>query len=428
MNFKKLWVYPVSLLGAIGTGLQSYMGVTTFIQGLMTVSFAAGRAGLGIVHGIAAVLGGLGSTLANFCINIELLEDFYERVTKKPKPKLSGWQKFRYYAGTAVFIGTGILFGLTAVAFGPAGPLAVLGIIAGIFVSAIMVIQELETWLASFDKAEDVKKPLSQIFKEWKNSLTKGKAFGLAISIGNVFALSLLFTIGLGSFFMGVGVPALPALLVSAAVAFTGGAFTEFYFYNRFLSNFCDKIKEKWQAVKNSKYPSIGLTCAAANALVNSALAYAGVFMITTLLAAASIAVPPLGALIAVATVTALFSGAASFILGLDFWIRNSTKLTNYFKKEKKMEQNGENIQTNGLRQSDKNTKDIIKKIATTENRVSETVLEEKKECGYTNKTKLLSLHFLPSSPKAHNDISLIPLQSTGTYAPVSSAPRISLD
>jgi len=32
-----------------------------------------------------------------------------------------------------------------------------------------------------------------------------------------------------------VGVPALPALIIGASGAFTGGAFTEFYFYNSFL-------------------------------------------------------------------------------------------------------------------------------------------------------------------------------------------------
>jgi MFS family permease len=418
MNFKKLWVYPVSLLGAIGTGLQNYMGVTAFIQGLMSASFAAGRTGLGLMHGIAAVLGGVCSTLANFCVNIELLEDFYERLTQKPKPQLEGWQKFRYYAGSGIFIGTGLLFGLTAVAFGPVGPLAVMSIIAGIFVSAIMIIQELETWLSSFDKAEEVKKPLSQLFKEWKHSLTRGKMVGVAISIGNVFALSLLFTIGLASFFVGVGVPALTALIAGAAVSLTGGAFTEFYFYNRFLSHFCDKFKEKWQEIKKSKHPAIGLACATANALVNGALAYAGVFMITTLLTAASIAVPPLGALVAVATVTALFAGTASFILGLDFWIRNSAKLTNYFSKEKKAEPE---ILASDLSVGRKNTKDIIQTVVSAQPNVAEKVSQEEKEEELpASQTKLLSLHFVSSSPKPQNDNSSFQFKSTGTYSPAS--------
>lgn len=335
-KLKKLGVSAVAWLGALGTGLQNYMGVASLIQSLMSASLATGRAGLGLIHSFAVLLGGFCSTLMNYCMNIKLLQDFYVRLTQSKKPNLTGWAKFRYYFGISVFVGTGILFGLTAIAFGPTGALALVSIFAGIFVSVIMIIQEVETWLKSFDGEQSAPKSLKQSFCDWKTNLTGGKLLGLAITIGNVFALSLLFTIALGSFFVSLGVPALPALIAGAAVAFTGGAFTEGYFYYGFLSDFCDKFKAKWNTIWEQPYPALGIASAAGNAVVNAALAYTGVFMLTSLLAAASIAAPPLGAIIAVAAVTAVFAGSASFILGLDFWIDNAAKLKNFFSRNKK--------------------------------------------------------------------------------------------
>lgn len=348
-NSKKFGIYLVSLLGAAGTGLQNYMAVAALIKDLMDGAFAATKAGLSIIHSIALAFGGLCSGLVNFCINIGLIENFLERITKKKKPDLKGWQKFRYWFGSGVFVVTGLLFGLTALAFGPVGALAAVSIAAGIFVAGIMMIQELETWLESFDDKEEIivdatgqkktiikkKKSLKELFIEWKNSLTKKKVVGIIIGAGNVIALSLLFTLGLTSFLTGVGVAALPALIIGAAFAFTGGAFTEFYFYNRFLSDFCENIKEKWKAFKETKYPALGMASGIINALVNGVLSYIGIIMITSLLTAASIAVPPIGIVIAVAAIAATFAAVASFILGLDFWINNSKKITGYFTKEK---------------------------------------------------------------------------------------------
>ena len=334
-QLKKAGIYITSFLGAVGTGLQNYMAAASLVKDLMDVSFAASKAGLGIIHGVAATLGGLCSGLVNLCINVELIESFLERITKKKRPHLEGWQKFRYWFGSGVFIVTGLMFGLTAFAFGPVGALAALGIASGIFVSAIMIVQELETWLESFDNPENKqKKTIKEIFIEWKASLTKGKILGVAIAVGNVVALSLLFTLGLATFLTGVGVPALPALIAAAVVAFTGGAFTEFYFYNRFLSGFCGKLKENWEKFKSSALPVLGFITAGLNGIVNGVLCYVGIMMITSLLTAASIAVPPLGVLIAVAATAAVFAAAASFILGLDFWQRNSGKWVAFFKKQ----------------------------------------------------------------------------------------------
>ena len=51
--------------------------------------------------------------------------------------------------------------------------------------------------------------------------------------------------------------------------------------------------------------------------------------MLTGLLTAASIAVPPIGIMIAIAATAAVFAGTASFILGINFWIKRCTKEEN---------------------------------------------------------------------------------------------------
>jgi hypothetical protein len=324
----------LAFFGAAGVGLQNYMAVTALLQGISNGAIAMTKVGLGIMHSIAIAFGGICGGLVNLFLNIELLESFWERITKKNKPAdaapvvLSGWQKFSYWFGSGLFVITGVLYGLTAFAFGPVGVLAALGIASGILVAGIMTIQELETWLQGFDKMDEKKNlTLKQRWLEWKNAVTKGKVVGSVIAIGNVVALSLLMTLGMATFLMGVGVAALPALIVGLAVAFTIGAFTEYYFYNKFLSEFCDKIKARWTTFKEeTKYPVMGAVCCSINALVNGALTYVGVTMIAALLASASIAVPPVGIIIAVAVTVAVFAAAASFILGLDFWTRNMKK------------------------------------------------------------------------------------------------------
>lgn len=324
---KKMGIYTVSTLGALGIVVQNFMAVSSLVKDVMSASFAASKAGLGLSYGIAATLGGMCSGLVNLFINVDLLKSFYKRLTKKKRPELKGWEKFRYWAGSSVFVITGILFGLTAIAFGPVGVLAAIGIASGIFVAVIMMIQELETWLESFDdKKNKEPKTIKELFFEWKASLTKGKVLGVVIAIGNVVALSLLFTVGLASFLMSAGVAALPALIVGAVVAFTGGAFTEFYFYNRFLSEFCHSISDKWQKIKNSKYYGLGIAAASLNAIVGGVLSYVGIMMLPAILIAAGVAVPPLGVLMAVAIVASIFAAAASFVLGVDFWQRTQQK------------------------------------------------------------------------------------------------------
>ncbi len=318
---KKSAIYCLSILSAAGSGLQNTMAIFSLIK-------TGPKLILGVLHGLGIAFGGVCGGLVNLCVNVDLLESFFERITKKKRPTLHGWKRFQYWFGSGVFIVTGVLFGLTAVALGPVGALAAIGIIAGIFVAGLMIIQELETWLESFDDPEQNKKSIKQVFKEWKASLTRGKILGIVIAIGNVLALSLLFTLGLVTFMTGVGVPILPALIASATVAFTGGTFTEFYFYSGFLSNFCSKLKENFKKFWQSKYSPLGLLACSINAIVNGVLSYVGISMVVGLLVTAGMAMPPVGVIIAVAATLAVFAAGASFILGLSFWEKKLGKKT----------------------------------------------------------------------------------------------------
>ncbi len=290
--------YLLSLLGAAGTGLQNYMAVADLLGSITSFSIEAARR-------LAFVLGGVCSGLVNFCMNIELLESFIQRLNgEKEREKLVGWKKFRYYAGSAVFIVTGILFGLSAFAFGPVGPLAILSVAAGIFVAIIMAIQELETWLQSFDK-----KPASNNTEEVDSQEEElsmlGKVLGTIISVGNVLALSTFLAIGLSTFLIGLGVAAFPAVIVGLGFAFTFGAATEFYFYNRFLSDFGAHATKNWHDLWSQKLPFIGVFSIVVNASVNAALCYTAVGALNVLLLAAGILVPPLG----IAIIATLGSG-----------------------------------------------------------------------------------------------------------------------
>lgn len=325
MTFKKIlknsFIYIISALGAIGTGLQNYMASIALINNLAT-----GHTAFALCQGLAIGLGGICSGLVNFFINKELLKNFWKRINGKyhqPQPTLTDWQTFKKWFGCAVFIATGILFGMTAFAFGPIGPLAAISIAAGFFVACIMIIQELETWLESFDaKSEDT------LNAEQETPSSAGKITGHIIALGNVIALSLLFAFGLGTFFICIGMPALPAIILSFGIAFTAGAFTEFYFYNYFISSFCEKIQTKWQAFWMSNHSPLGLTISAINAVVNGVLSYVGIMSAVSLLTAASIAIPPVGIIIAIAAIVSTFAAAASFLLAIDFWKRNNTSST----------------------------------------------------------------------------------------------------
>ncbi len=317
------YVRVIAGLGALGVALQNYPAVVLFINGL-TSGLPASRLLSWSTQVAALTTGGLCSGMVNCWMNIGLLHDFYERMTSGKKYKyhdLKGWERLQFLVGIFVFVVTGLLFGLMAFTFAMTGPLAILSIAAGIFVAAIMTIQEVETWLKSYEKEAVVEDPLT-------NLQLLGKWIGHIIAVGNVLALSLLFTLGLAQALIAVHMAAFPALMIGLSVAFTFGAFTEYFFYNYYLSNFCKKFGENLGEMMNIPNAWFGFLCVTTNALVNGALTYAGVELLTGLLLAANIALPPMLAITVLAAVSAFFAGSASFILGLDFWISQSKEAT----------------------------------------------------------------------------------------------------
>ena len=340
---EKILSWLISILGAAGTALQNYMGMVIFLESIVS----GVKASAAWIQALAIAFGGLCSGLVNTYINVDLLDDFIRRITGKTDfsfSKLTKDQKIRLYLGSFVFIVTGILFGCTAFAFGMASPLAVVAIAAGVFVAAIMIIQELETWFASFEDSQTI----SQIIQQWIDSIKKNpkKLLGHLIAIGNVVALSLLFTMGLTPILMMGGMAALPAVITSFVIAFTFGAFTEFYFYNAYLADFFQKITtyidEKTskkmpgyiQQMNQTRYAPLGYFCVISNAIINGALTFSGVLLLTETLVLAGLSLPAFSALMALASVSAVFAGAASLIVGMKFWIKKNTVEKTASKKE----------------------------------------------------------------------------------------------
>lgn len=311
--------------GAMGVALQNYQAVAMSLSGLANSLIPASRWLDWGTQLTALTTGGIGSGMVNFYMNVELLDDFYNRINSNEPyqyTRLSLGKKIQYFAGIFVFVVTGILFGLLTFTFAMEGPLAILSIAAGVCVAIIMTIQELETWFKSWDPVRNtvIAAPLSSI-------QIIGKWLGHVIAAGNVLALSLLFTLSLAQGLMALQVAAFPALMIGLAVAFTFGAFTEYYFYNFYLSDFCKDLGKNLSKMMQTPNAWFGLICVTVNASVNGALTYAGVELLSGVLIAANISIPPLVAITALAVVCAVFAGSASFILGLDFWIRQNPVL-----------------------------------------------------------------------------------------------------
>lgn len=353
MSHKKL-VYVLSLIGALGSALQNFMALMDFLKDLIQILLWLHKISMNLLYGAAIVLGGLCGGVVNFCLNVELLESFFKRFVgeeRKTRPTLDGWQEMRYWGGLAIFIITGILYGLTALAFGPVGVLVLFGIAAGLFVAGIMMVQEIETWLESFDDVEYNKLSLTQKFGGWLKNLTPGKVVGLAVAVLGVAGLSLMFAYGLTLFLATVGLPLLPALLVGIGVAFTAGFFTEFYFYNRFVGDYIASLKENLIAFSETKAAPVGFTLALVNAAVNGVAAYyVMTHLLPMVLLAASIAAPPL--LLATAGIGMLVLGVVlmSFFLGLNFWQRS-------MKREKSADASQEKAVANENIKEEKNQK-----------------------------------------------------------------------
>jgi hypothetical protein len=315
--------YFLAGLGALGVALQNYQAVEIFIKGLSVNALSANLWWQAATQVSAIGAGGICSGMVNFWMNVELLEGFFKRITSNEeyqykKLNLSTLETIQYFGGILVFVVTGILFGLMAFTFAMTGPLAILSFAAGIFVACIMTIQEVETWLNSYEQTtEDAIAPLSNIE-------LMGKWLGHIIAIGNVFALSLLFTLSVAQGLIALEVAALPALIIGFSIAFTFGAFTEYYFYNFYLADFCKNFITKWEQINSIPNAWFGFACVTINAFVNAAQAYAGIELLTGLLLTANIAAPPLALVVTIAASCAFFAGAASLILGLDFWIRQN--------------------------------------------------------------------------------------------------------
>lgn len=313
-------------LGALGVALQNYQAVAIFITGIACGGIPASRLLNWSIQIAAMGSGGLCSGMVNYWMNLELLDGFFSRMTSKEdyqynRLNLTMWQKIQYLSGIVVFVVTGILFGLMAFAFAMEGPLAMLSVAAGLCVAIIMTIQEVETWLKGYEQNDTaIDAPLTE-------QQQIGKWVGHIIAAGNVLALSLLFTLSLAQGLIALQVAAMPALVGGFFVAFTFGAFTEYYFYNFYLADYCKDFGENWTKMMAIEHAWFGVLCTAINAFVNGALTYTGVELLTGLLLSANIALPPVALITTIAAISAIFAGSASFILGLDFWIRQNPVL-----------------------------------------------------------------------------------------------------
>jgi hypothetical protein len=317
------YAYALSAAGALGVAVQNYGGVLELLQGAIPASMHATQ----LIQLTALSAGGICSGLVNFKMNIDLLNDFYISMTdtkselyKKRQEnynKLDAWGKAAYHAGIAVFSVTGILFGLMAFTFAATGPLAILSVALGLFVAVVMTIQEIQTWIESYELSDEDEEELTfgQLI---------GKYIGHFIAFGNVVALSLLFTLSLAETLIALSVAANPAIIAGFAVAFTFGAFTEFYFYNTYLAALCKNFNDGCNTMMNTPYALAGLLCISVNALVSAATTYVGIGFLSTLLLASGFALPSVPIIVALSAASAFFAGSASFLIGMALWIKTS--------------------------------------------------------------------------------------------------------
>ncbi len=317
--------HMVAGLAAFGTALQNYQAVALALADLAKGTIPATRWLNWSIQISALGAGGLCSGMVNFWMNVELLEDFSKRANSNEdyqykRLNLTAWQTIQYFGGIFVFVVTGILFGLMAFTFAMTGPLAILSIGVGLFVAGIMTIQEVETWLCSYDHND------ATSTDDLTNSQLIGKYIGHIVAIINVIALSLLFALSVAQALIALHFAAVPALIAGFAVAFTFGAFTEHFFYDTYLANFCQNFSEEIKQLHSAPKAWFAYLCVSVNALVNAALTYAGIQILTALLIATNIALPPVAVITAITAVLAFFAGSASFILGLDFKNRQNKK------------------------------------------------------------------------------------------------------
>ena len=175
----------------------------------------------------------------------------------------------------------------------------------------------IEVWVNLLD-------PLKRSNASQGSKLARGT--GIAFSIATFVVLSTLFTLGIASFLMSFGVAAMPALIAGVGIAFTVGAFTELFFYAPYQMDFCSNINQTWQNFKASKKPLLGLAIVGLNAVANGVVAGFAIGLLIGVMVTAGAAVPPFGAVLAVAIIAGLIAAAASFMLGTEFWIKKFGK------------------------------------------------------------------------------------------------------
>ena len=142
--YGKIIINGLSALGALASAVQNTLSLVQFFQKISSGLMSTSAIFRNLVYGLAVSAGGVCGGVINFVINKSLLEDFFERISgnKQHPPELTGWRKFRYYAGITVFVITGMLFGACAFTIGFTSPLTILSVAMGLFVTFIMVIQE----------------------------------------------------------------------------------------------------------------------------------------------------------------------------------------------------------------------------------------------------------------------------------------------
>ncbi|NCT57036.1 MAG: hypothetical protein GW760_04910 [Legionella sp.] len=315
--------YAVAGLGALGVAVQNYQAVESFLKSVLPLSYHGSYA----MQAAAVGAGGLCSGLVNFKMNMDLLGDFSARWQYQDYEayiaagyfdykNATSLEQAKYLGGSFIVIGTGVLFGLMAFTFAMGSPLAMVSVALGLFVTIITMIQELEAWLAAWDPKNGPTTGLPQSFSEW---------CGYMIAVGNVLAFSLMFTLSLAQTLILFHVAAVPALAIGAAVSFLFGGFTEYNFYAPYLTKLCGQFGEKWQEMMASDRALVGLLCMSVNALVNAALTYATLELLTALMVSASIALPPVAVVTVLSVALTVFAGSASFLLGMNFWISQAS-------------------------------------------------------------------------------------------------------
>lgn len=327
LQFSTLAYYSaqtLSILGAMGVAIQNYPAVELFLSSCFKIGSGTSAYLRWMMHFASFGAGSLCGGMVNYYMNIALLEDYFARLVNNQNNKkfnvnkLSISEQLQYWGGVLIFIVTGILYGCMAFAFSMDGPLAQLSILSGFFVSAVMTIQEVETWIKKFEEFYENKEDITS---ELSHEQVCGEFWGQVIAVGNVIALSLLFSLSLTQTLMALEVAALPSLGIGLGVAFTFGAFTEYYFYYYFLGKFCRDFSDNLNNMLQLPNANLGILCIFLNAFVNSALTYSGIMMLTGLFASANIILPPSAIMLLLAGSSALCAGAASFLLGMDFWL-----------------------------------------------------------------------------------------------------------